>query len=113
MFSPGRISWRLSSACERVSRSPDFRYLLVDHSEIPEESVDTASLETLAHRSIESVSLVAQVAPGDILFGLSRMWETMAEAPGLDTRVTRNGDEAVGWLAVQLGRSGLPFRLTE
>jgi hypothetical protein len=90
----------------------------VDHSAIPEEKVDTASLRTLAGRvgkNLELIpeGLVAIVAPNDILYGLSRMWETLADRSALTTRVMRTRAEAVAWLKEELGKRQLPFLLTE
>jgi hypothetical protein len=101
-----------------IIRNPELRYLLVDHSAIPEEKVDVESLRVLAERVGENLEiipegLIAIVAPNDILYGLSRMWETLAEQSGLTTRVTRTRAEAVAWLKDELGQRQLPFLLTE
>ena len=101
-----------------IIRNPELRYLLVDHSAIPEEKVDVESLRVLAERVGENLEiipegLIAIVAPNDILYGLSRMWEILAEQSGLTTRVTRTRAEAVAWLKDELGQRQLPFLLTE
>ena len=103
---------------EHVARNPEIRYLLADHSAIPEERVDSASIRALAQRSGRTLELipagfVAIVAPNDVLFGLSRMWEIQAEQPGLVARVVRSREEAVAWLRDELARRRLPFRLAE
>lgn len=103
---------------EEARRNPGFRYVFVDHSAIPEEKIDTESLQVLAERTSETLELipagmVAIAAPSDVLFGLSRMWETQAEQPGLVTFVARTRDEAVAWLKEKLSQRQLPFRLTE
>ena len=94
------------------------RYLLVDHSRVSEEEVDSASIRALARRTGETLELipdgiVAIVAPNDVVFGLSRMWEIQAEQPGLLTFVARTREEAIAWLRRQLTRRQLPFRLSE
>jgi hypothetical protein len=101
-----------------ITRHPELRYLLVDHSAIPDEKVDTASLRALARQVGENLGsipegLMAIVAPTDILFGLSRMWETLAAQPRLITRVTRTRAEATAFLKEELNRRQLPFLLTE
>ena len=103
---------------EELKRNPEIRYLLVDHSAISEEKIDTDSLRLLARRSGDQLELiteglVAVVAPNDVMFGLSRMWALMADQPELDTHIARSRDEATAWLEQELGLRNLPFRLTE
>jgi hypothetical protein len=103
---------------EEVQRNPAIRYLLVDHSAIPEERVDSEAIRELAKRTaknLEVVSdgIVAIVAPNDVLFGLSRMWEIQAEQPNLLTRVMRTRTEAIAWLEEELRQRQLPFLVTE
>jgi hypothetical protein len=101
-----------------IKRNPGLRYLLVDHSAIPDEKVDTESLRVLAGRVGENLELIPEgliaiVAPNDILYGLSRMWETLANQSALTTRVMRTRAEAVAWLEEELSQRQLPFLLTE
>ena len=103
---------------EEVKRNPKIRYVLVDHTAVPEEKIDTGSLQAMATRTKETLDLmpdaiVAIVAPNDVLFGLSRMWQIQAEQPGLVSRITRTREEALAWLQEELEQRGLPFRLTE
>lgn len=103
---------------EAVRCNSRIRYLLVDHSRVSEEEVDSASIRALARRTGETLELipdgiVAIVAPNDVVFGLSRMWEIQAEQPGLLTFVARTREEAIAWLRRQLTRRQLPFRLSE
>jgi hypothetical protein len=101
------------------SRSnPKIRYVILDHSAIPEEKVDSVSLKVLASRVSDILEptpevLMAIVAPTDVLFGLSRMWETRAEQEGFITRVTRTREEATAWLEEELTQRQLPFRPTD
>jgi hypothetical protein len=103
---------------EEVLANPGIRYLLVDHGAIAEEKVDVASLRNLASRTgrfLEIIpdGMVAIVAPNDVLYGLSRMWEALVEQPGLVSRVVRTREEAVAWLRQELDRRGLPFALVD
>ena len=71
-------------------RNPGLRYLLVDHGAIPDESIDTDSLGQLAGNAgmaLELIpeALVAIVAPSDVLYGISRMWEMTATHPRMRT----------------------------
>jgi hypothetical protein len=99
-----------------LEANPAIRYLLVDHSAIPEEKVDATSLKALAKRTDDNLrtipeGLVAIVAPSDVLFGLSRMWASMAEHPNLAVEVARTKETAIAWLEEQLTQRQLPFRL--
>ena len=96
--------------------NPGIRYLLVDHSAAPQEQIDSATLEELAQRASDVLEvvqegIVAIVAPNDVLFGLSRMWESYVERTDLTTRVMRTRTEAAEWLREVLTGRGLPFRL--
>jgi hypothetical protein len=43
--------------------------------------------------------LVAIVAPSDFLFGMARMWETLAAETGWSTAIFRSRQEADAWIA--------------
>ncbi len=100
---------------EEVEGNPRIRYAVMDFSAIPEEKIATESLRVLATQRIESVSgiIVVVVAPSEVLFGLSRMWEMLAEREGLISRVVRTRAEAITWLQDELTQRVDPFRLTE
>jgi hypothetical protein len=100
-----------------LEANPALRYLLVDHSAILGEKVDTKSIEALAATTIVRLmtipeGLVAIVAPSDIVFELSRMWAMMAEQPNLAIEITRKRETAIAWLERQLTQRQLPFRLS-
>jgi hypothetical protein len=96
---------------EELERDPGIRYAVMDHSAIPEEKIDIESVRQLAAQALEPAPelTVAIVAPNEILFGLSRMWEMLAERPGLVTKVVRNRAEAIKWLQDELAQPVLPF----
>jgi hypothetical protein len=100
---------------EEVEGNPRIRYAVMDFSAIPEESIDTESLRVLATQRIKSVSgiFVVVVAPSEIFFGLSRMWQMLAEREGLISRVVRTRAKAITWLQDELTQQVDPFRLTE
>ena len=100
-----------------IKRNPGIRYLFVDHGAEPSPDIDTRALKQVASHIGERLEpleegLIAVAAPSDILFGLSRMWETLTEHERLTTRITRTRADALEWLEEQLSRRGLPFRLT-
>lgn len=47
-------------------------------------------------------AVVAIIAPGDAVFGIARMWETLAETTGWKTKVVRTAAEADTWLEAEL-----------
>jgi len=108
-----------TSHAESVARAgranPGLRYLLVDHSAVTEEAIDTASLQELARRLRGDLvplpeGLIAIVAPADVLFGLSRMYSMLGELDNLDVIVKRDRSEAIAWLREELTSRGLDFR---
>jgi hypothetical protein len=81
----------------------DLAYWLVDLSGVTEVRLNSQDVRTivdvdrrLAQRMPAAV--VAVIAPGDAAFGLSRMWEIMAEGIGWPTGVFRNRAEAEAFL---------------
>ena len=91
-------------------RNPAIRYAIMDLSALSEQKIDTPSLEELARPLEKMPSLVvAVVAPSQVLYGLGRMWQILAEQPNLVTRIVRTRAEAVTWIAEELGRAVSPF----
>ena len=92
-------------------RNSELRYAVMDLSAIPEQELDTRSLKAAAVRPRSPMPelIVAVVAPSEILFGLSRMWEMLAEQSGLATRVVRTREEAITFLQEQLTQPVHPF----
>ena len=78
---------------------------LVDLSGIRETDVTSAALRRVAYIYAEAdqrpeESRVAIVAPGDLFFGLSRMYEAFREPSRLGIRVFRELGEARAWLGI-------------
>ena len=87
---------------------------VMDLSAVPQEQIDSESIRMIARPADETTPIcVAIVAPSDVLFGLSRMWETLAEQTGLASRVVRTEAELITWLQEELARPVDPFRLSE
>ena len=87
-------------------RARRLRYGIVDFTEVTELRVSAAEAQAIADEDRLTAALtpdvvVAVVAPQDHVFGMSRMWETLAESTGWTTRVFRDRAEAVGWLREQ------------
>jgi len=79
------------------------RYGLVDFSEVTELRVtsdDVRLLARLAERlsELNTEFIAAIVAPRDDSFGLSRMWQVLAEYTGWSSHVFRDRAGAIAWL---------------
>lgn len=89
-----------------VVEDPRFRpgmRLLVDHSSLDAstlESSDVRAAADLVKRLNQAIgaSLVAIVAPGPLIFGLTRMFEVFTDAADLSLRAFSTRDDAAGWL---------------
>lgn len=85
------------------SRLKQLRISLVDLSDVDVVDVSTddvrviAGLDTQLSRLTPGLA-VAIVAPKDHVFGMARMWETLADTTGWDTKVFRVRAEADAWL---------------
>lgn len=83
---------------------------LVDQTQAAAFEVDSARMQTLIDldlRLAEKVQrgfLVAVAAPGDLQFGMSRMWQSLADATGFEIRVFRNRPDAMTWLRSRAGQ---------
>lgn len=77
---------------------------IIDQSQAVAFNVESARLEIIVNldmqlaRRMRKGLVVAAAAPRDIQFGLSRMWQTLAEATGWEIQVFRNREEALAWL---------------
>ena len=99
---------------EERAHNPNIRYAVMDLSAISQGQIDTESVRLSAKPADGTPQLtVAIVAPSDVLFGLSRMWEMLAEQTGLATRVVRTRAELITWLQEELAQPVDPFRLSE
>jgi hypothetical protein len=74
---------------------------------VSELRVSAAEAQTIADHNRMTATLapnavVAVIAPLDHAFGISRMWETLAESTGWTTRIFRDRTEALAWLRKQI-----------
>ncbi len=72
----------------------------VDAIEISNEELKKIAELDKKMKSTVGNNVVAIVASKDLMFGLSRMWETFIEIEGVDwhTKVFRKRDDAESWL---------------
>jgi hypothetical protein len=87
------------------SSIPPGRRELVDLSRIENSDVTSATLRLVAHIYAESDqqpedSRVAIVAPGDLYYGLSRMYEAFRRSSPVEIRVFRELGEARAFLGI-------------
>jgi hypothetical protein len=77
---------------------------MIDLSKATGFNVDTAKLDSIVEldmrlaRKVRQGFLVAVAAPRDLQFGISRMWQTLAEHTGWEILVVRDRREALAWL---------------
>ena len=83
----------------------DYKYGLMDYSSISSLDATNAEIQTMISQQKEASKFIpdgvlAIVATKDIGFGLSRMWEMMAESEDLqwESKVFRNREDAVAWI---------------
>ena len=96
----------------RLRSHPDFRSNLneiFDLTDVTEANVDAADVRRLSGVTEEftrrGVTVkVAIVAPRDLEFGLSRMYEMLQDQSLNDVRVFRDRAEAEGWIFAPPGR---------
>ena len=77
---------------------------LIDFSDVSDVEVTVDGLRRLAERVAELNPTgrsykVAVVAPSDVLFGLTRLYEVLNEAAPGEARAFRSLEEATSWLA--------------
>jgi hypothetical protein len=85
------------------------RWALIDESATTSVAISTAEVQTIVEQDGRLAAalpelVIAVVAPHDIGFGLSRMWEILTERPGWSLRVLRSSSEAEIWLREEVRR---------
>ena len=90
------------SSKERMKK---FRYGFIDYSFVSHLSVSNSEIESMVSQQMKVSELIpdavlAFVAKKDLEFGLTRMWEIIAENTGLqwETMVFRNRGKAEMWI---------------
>lgn len=89
-------------------RAPDrltgLAYGMVDVTDVTElritrdDVMEFAAVDVRIAALVPRALAVAVVAPGDLAFGLARMWEAFAEVTGWNTHVFRSRADAEPWL---------------
>lgn len=98
-----------------------FRYSVVDLTEVTDARLSAAAIKEAAElcrwaAKLNPDGVVALVTSSQVLFGLARMWETLAEG-AWETRVFRARDEAESWIrercAKRFGLGGITFTIAD
>lgn len=84
------------------------RYGLIDFTGITRFEAGSDEIRSVARLSVSMAKIigtahVAIIAPHDVAFGMSRMWEAYAHAADWHTYVFRHRPEAEAWLALRRG----------
>jgi NAD-dependent oxidoreductase involved in siderophore biosynthesis len=84
-------------------------FAVVDLEKVTELRLDHEGVRRLVHIDEQLAQLAASMtvaiaAPSDHLFGIARMWQTMAEQTGWPIRIVRSHSEAQRWIAQTLAR---------
>jgi hypothetical protein len=79
------------------------RYVIMDFTSISRMNISASDVRQIADLEVRMAAVqphvaVAVVAPTDVAFGLSRMWEVLAEKTGWETMVFRTRQEAEDWV---------------
>jgi hypothetical protein len=80
-----------------------YRFQIVDGSGVTKTNLSTEELRDLANLNKEAAgrvgaNVVAIVADKDVIFGLSRMWQTFVTGTGVVSSVFRDFASAEAWL---------------
>ncbi len=82
-------------------------YGRIDFTEVTSIQITPEDIQRIADTNKRMAKLnphvvVVIIAPGDAIFGMARMWETVAESTGWKTTVVRTAAEADTWLETEL-----------
>ena len=100
----------IDSNHELLADAPRLGALAYARADFTEASGVEISAEDI-HRIVESNTKMAKInpsvvvvviAPRDAMFGMARMWETLADSTGWKTKVVRTAPEADAWLESEL-----------
>ncbi len=85
------------------------RFQLWDFSAATEIRVDIDKIRKMAEqdkRAAQSLAklVVACVAPDDLIYGLSRMWQAFADDAAIDAHVFRDHQSAEAWMLAKIAQ---------
>jgi hypothetical protein len=79
------------------------RYAIVDFTSICRMNISASDVRQLADLDLRMAAVqphlaVAVVAPTDVAFGMSRMWQVVAEKTGWEIAIFRSREQAEDWV---------------
>lgn len=96
-----QASKQLLSSEEKLK---EWLFGLIDHTNVTSADYTTADLRALAEldKTISPIArkgaVIAIVAPSDVQYGLSRMWQALVEGTVWETMVCRSREDAQSWI---------------
>src|SRR5262249_29539330 len=99
---PELIAGHKETFCRNLATEP-YLYAFVDFGGLTGTTISIAEMREVANidvRASHSIPdfVVAIYAKDDLPFGLARMWQTLAEQTGWESRIFRDKSEAVEWM---------------
>ena len=96
----------LEKQTERVSQ---WRFAVLDHSEATSVDYSSSDIQHLLKQDkgffagmLADGFLIAIVSPQDHVFGISRMWQTMADQLHYEVLVARSREQADTWIRARM-----------
>ena len=88
------------------------KYKIADRSACNEYRVSGEDVKIIAGQEREAAELnpelvVAMIAPSDLQFGISRMYQSLMADMGFECEIFRSPEEADRWIAAKLETKGL------
>jgi hypothetical protein len=117
-YGSGKVTFaEIERAKQELARSPDLTspksYLIIDLADTTDLDLSGAEIQATAESTIRLFPTLfspdakaAVIAPTDMLFGLSRMWEVFVEKSRLQVQVFRSRADAEQWVRPMGTRSG-------
>ena len=95
---------QLMELYNRLHREPGFTAccpILCDFTEVTEVSISSSVIESLAKSARSYTNFVAVIAPRAVAFGLSRMYQIIADPEDARINVFAEAKEALAWLGTK------------
>jgi len=92
------------SIIEKSDLLKRFYFGFVDHTHAKSVHYESHEIQHVVELDMEMAKftcpgmLMAIVAPSDLQFGMSRMWQTLADKTGWESQIFRQTEEAEAWL---------------
>jgi hypothetical protein len=83
------------------------KYFLIDRSECKEDSMSNEGIQEIAARDRNALKvnpnlIIAHIAPTDLQYGLTRMWQAYMGDDQLSIQIFRDRKSAEAWIKIKL-----------